>query len=880
MTRSADTPVTTSGTRYVFNSWPGDGTGTTAALRSVTMNGPRTVNANYDTQYLLTLTTGPAAVGTAHIQGGSDGTYYAAGTPLTLSADTPVTNSGTRYVFNNWSGDGTGTTAALRSVTMNGPRTVNANYDTQYLLTLTTGPAAVGTAHIQGGSDGTYYAAGTPLTLSADTPVTNSGTRYVFNNWSGDGTGTTAALRSVTMNGPRTVNANYDTQYLLTLTTGPAAVGTAHIQGGSDGTYYAAGTPLTLSADTPVTNSGTRYVFNNWSGDGTGTTAALRSVTMNGPRTVNANYDTQYLLTLTTGPAAVGTAHIQGGSDGTYYAAGTPLTLSADTPVTNSGTRYVFNNWSGDGTGTTAALRSVTMNGPRTVNANYDTQYLLTLTTGPAAVGTAHIQGGSDGTYYAAGTPLTLSADTPVTNSGTRYVFNNWSGDGTGTTAALRSVTMNGPRTVNANYDTQYLLTLTTGPAAVGTAHIQGGSDGTYYAAGTPLTLSADTPVTNSGTRYVFNNWSGDGTGTTAALRSVTMNGPRTVNANYDTQYLLTLTTGPAAVGTAHIQGGSDGTYYAAGTPLTLSADTPVTNSGTRYVFNNWSGDGTGTTAALRSVTMNGPRTVNANYDTQYLLTLTTGPAAVGTAHIQGGSDGTYYAAGTPLTLSADTPVTNSGTRYVFNNWSGDGTGTTAALRSVTMNGPRTVNANYDTQYLLTLTTGPAAVGTAHIQGGSDGTYYAAGTPLTLSADTPVTNSGTRYVFNNWSGDGTGTTAALRSVTMNGPRTVNANYDTQYLLTLTTGPAAVGTAHIQGGSDGTYYAAGTPLTLSADTPVTNSGTRYVFNNWSGDGTGTTAALRSVTKNGPRPLNPHSYPQCLSSFPTGPAAVGTAHIQGG
>src|SRR2546422_8506884 len=140
------------------------------------MNGPRTVNANYDTQYLLPpwMWAVPTAAG-------------------------PVVK-------------------------------VSRYYDTQYLLTLTTGPAAVGTAHIQGGSDGTYYAAGTPLTLSADTPVTDSGTRYVFNNWSGDGTGTTAALRSVTMNGPRTVNANYDTQYLLTLTTGPAAVGTAHIQ--------------------------------------------------------------------------------------------------------------------------------------------------------------------------------------------------------------------------------------------------------------------------------------------------------------------------------------------------------------------------------------------------------------------------------------------------------------------------------------------------------------------------------------------------------------------------------------------------------------------------------------------------------------------------
>src|SRR5207248_4379119 len=100
----------------------------------MTITGPHSLTLHDAPQILLSLATSPAAVGTAHISGGSDGTYYAAGTVVSVRADTPVTDSGTSYVFNNWSGDGTGTTAASRSVTMNGPRSVTANYDTQYLL--------------------------------------------------------------------------------------------------------------------------------------------------------------------------------------------------------------------------------------------------------------------------------------------------------------------------------------------------------------------------------------------------------------------------------------------------------------------------------------------------------------------------------------------------------------------------------------------------------------------------------------------------------------------------------------------------------------------------------------------------------------------------
>ena len=72
------------------------------------------------------------------------------------------------------------------------------------------------------------------------------------------------------------------------------------------------------------------------------------------------------------------------------------------------------------------------------------------------------------------------------------------------------------------------------------------------------------------------------------------------------------------------------------------------------------------------------------------------------------------------LNLSADAQVANgSGSRYDFRNWTGDvGSPPNAANPvSVTMNQARSITANYQLQYQLSLATTPAAVGTSHIAG-------------------------------------------------------------------------------------------------------------------------------------------------------------------
>ena len=151
------------------------------------------------------------------------------------------------------------------------------------------------------------------------------------------------------------------------------------------------------------------------------------------------------------------------------------------------------------------------------------------------------------------------------------------------------------------------------------------------------------------------------------------------------------------------------------------------------------------------------------------------------------------------VNLSADLNVAKAaGERYHFANWSGASTDTTLAT-SVTMSAPKSLTANYGVQYQLSLATAPAAVGTTHISGASDGDWFDSGTTVNLSADLNVAKAaGERYHFANWSGASTDTTLAT-SVTMSAPKSLTANYGVQYQLSLATAPAAVGTSHISGG---------------------------------------------------------------------------------
>ncbi len=120
----------------------------------------------------------------------------------------------------------------------------------------------------------------------------------------------------------------------------------------------------------------------------------------------------------------------------------------------------------------------------------------------------------------------------------------------------------------------------------------------------------------------------------------------------------------------------------------------------------------------------------------------------------------------------------SSGTQYVFTGWSGDASGTYFAFKPIIMNGPKIATANWKTQYYLNVSSVNGTVGGYGC--------YDSGTnaTATLNSLTVAGATGTQYVFTNWSGNASGNTSPSNNITMNGPKTAIANWQTQYNLTL------------------------------------------------------------------------------------------------
>jgi hypothetical protein len=177
------------GTRYVFISWDD---GDTSASRTISRAGVYT--ANYKTQYQLTIN---SAYGQPQ---GAD--WYDSGSTTTISVAS-VEEGTIRHIFTGWSGDFTGE-AGTASVIMNSPKTITANWRTDYLLTM---ESAYGQPEGEG-----WYESGSSATISV-APIQGIIIRHIFTGWSGDFTATTATT-SVTMNSPKAITANWRTDYI------------------------------------------------------------------------------------------------------------------------------------------------------------------------------------------------------------------------------------------------------------------------------------------------------------------------------------------------------------------------------------------------------------------------------------------------------------------------------------------------------------------------------------------------------------------------------------------------------------------------------------------------------------------------------------------
>ncbi len=222
------------------------------------------------TKYTLTVQASPSGGGTVAVSPSQS--EYASGTVVTLSA-----TAASGYAFSNWTGDAVGATNPT-TVTMNGNKTVTANFiaGPTYTLTVQASPSSGGNVVVSPSQ--AVYASGTVVTLTA---IAASG--YAFSNWTGDATGATNPA-TVTMNGDKTVTANFIVAPTYTLTVQVSPLGWGTVAVSPSQAEYASGTVVTLTA-----TAASGYAFSNWTGDVTGT-ANPTTVTMNGNKTVTANF--------------------------------------------------------------------------------------------------------------------------------------------------------------------------------------------------------------------------------------------------------------------------------------------------------------------------------------------------------------------------------------------------------------------------------------------------------------------------------------------------------------------------------------------------------------------------------------------------------------
>jgi uncharacterized protein (TIGR03437 family) len=203
----------------------------------------------------------------------------------------------------------------------------------------------------------------------------------------------------------------------------------------------------------------------------------------------------------------------------------------------------------------------------------------------------------------------------------------------------------------------------------------------------------------------------------------------------------------------------------------TIDAESPQTVSGRVYNYTSWSDGGAQSHSVVVPTSATGV-SIGATYGELSQITFASTPS--GLSFTVDGSACTTpcvinKASGATSTVTIPSAVPGqTGIQYAFNSWSDGGSGTT---RTVTYGASAaTLTASYQTQYLLTLASSPAKGGTFSLNPPSSNGYYAAGTPVTITAA-----AAQGYKFVEWTGALTGMTNPS-SISMFGPYAVTANY--------------------------------------------------------------------------------------------------------
>jgi uncharacterized repeat protein (TIGR02543 family) len=809
-----------SGTRYSWASTSGLSQTTQSGTLTVTTFG--TVTATYNAQYALSVTSAygspSPAVGTNWITAGS----------TTASVTSPVTSGAVSYTCIGWSGTGSvasSGSAATTTFTISQPSTITWNWAPTVLaisfrtsgMTTDTGSATVLTI------DGTGYtyaalqtlnlnlASGSGHSVTASSPVSGgSGKQYVFSSWtnanglSGVGPSTFTTPASAT-----TVTATYSVQYQLTVASGHGgpvpAVGTS---------WQAAGS-MTASVSSPVTEGGVIYDCTGWTGTGsvaTSGTTITTTFTLGALSSITWNWQARAV------PITLNTNGLTSDSQGNVLSIdGTPYTysqlLTPQTPTL-------------DGKGANSATSGTTFTVPLTTTKSNEVLYLAVISR------TSYVSSVSDSNSLT-WTCRQTSGSTITWSSGTARYVSSWyakqpiagattitihlSASTTGASAVAFSV--NGVNW-NTPFDGNSIYAKDTSAGTSATVNIVTTNANDFIIGAVATRSTSNTPTVGSGFTQIqaASNTVSNPNGVSTEYKAVSTT---QLSPGLAVGYTLSASDDWAMIADA-MQASQSSTptitfNWIPGSTHTISGADPISAGiGKQYRFGSWSDptDFSGVSGTTFTVPISSTTAI-VSYNTQYQLTVTSAYGSTIGA-------GWYNSGATPTVgVNAGTVSGGSGTQYTFTSWGTDASGTTySASNTITMSGPKTATATWQTQYQLTVNDGGHGSAGGANWYNSGATAHATMTPLTVAGAT-----GTQYVFNGWTNDASGLGSPSAGITMSGPKTATATWQSQYQVSFTVNPDATGS--ITPTSSKWYNAGSTANSISA-----SSNTGYDFKSWS------------------------------------------------
>jgi len=347
------------------------------------------------------------------------------------------------------------------------------------------------------------------------------------------------------------------------------------------------------------------------------------------------------------------------------YLDGIDVTLTAAADPSST-----FVGWGGACTGTSPC--QVTMDAAKSVTADFAViTHELTIAVDPAGSGT---------TVPPAGVPHIYDEGTVVPITATAeagYVFDQWIGDVANANSPTTTVTIDASKVITAHFVAiTHELTIAVDPAVSGTTDPAVGVH--TYDEGTVV------PITATATAgYVFDQWIGDVANVSSPTTTVTIDASKIITAHFNViTHELTIAVDPFGGGTTVPATGVH--VYDEGSVVPITA-----TSSAGYVFDQWIGDVANVNSPTTTVTISASKLITAHFTViTHELTIAVDPVGAGTTEPAAGVH--IYDEGSVVPITA-----TAASGYAFDYWTGAVANVSSPTTTVTIDASKIITAHF-----------------------------------------------------------------------------------------------------------------------------------------------------------------------------------------